>query len=152
MNIGLKASTMADDGWMETHRGVVFPWHCDHLGHMNVRWYGHFFDDAGFHLWSQIGLSHATLKERGVVTVIASIKTDFRRECGAGELVLVRSAFTKLGTKSLTMHQRMSNAETGDLIATQEVIEVFFDVAERTATAMPDDIRTSLQRVVVAPD
>ncbi len=143
---------MADDGWMETHRAVVFPWHCDHLGHMNVRWYGHFFDDAGFHLWSRIGLSHATLKDRGVVTVIASIKTDFRHECSAGELVLVRSVFTKLGTKSLTMRQRMSNAETGDLIATQEVIEVFFDVAERTATAMPDDIRNKLQEVLVAAD
>ena len=22
---------------------------------MNVRWYAHFFDDAGFHLWSMIG-------------------------------------------------------------------------------------------------
>ena len=50
------------------------------------------------------------------------------------------------------MHQRMSNAETGDLIATQEVIEVFFDVADRTATAMPGDIRTKLQDVLAAAD
>lgn len=119
---------------------------------MNVRWYGHFFDDAGFHVWSQIGLSHATLKERGVVTVIASIKTDFRHECAAGELLVVQSAFTRLGTKSLTMHQRMANAETGTLIATQEVIEVFFDVAERKATAMPDDIRSKLEAVLVSAD
>jgi acyl-CoA thioester hydrolase len=150
--VGNEISGSGFEGWMETHRAVVFPWHCDHLGHMNVRWYGHFFDDAGFHLWSQIGLSHATLKEQGIVTVIASIKTDFLHECGAGELVLVRSAFTKLGTKSLTMRQRMTNAETGDLIATQEVIEVFFDVTARTATAMPDEIRQKLATVVVAAD
>lgn len=21
-----------------TYRGVVHPWHCDHMGHMNVMW------------------------------------------------------------------------------------------------------------------
>lgn len=150
--MGSEGQLAGASDWMETHRAVVFPWHCDHLGHMNVRWYGHFFDDAGFHLWSQIGLSHATLKERGVVTVIASIKTDFRHECGAGELLLVQSAFTRLGTKSLTMHQRMTNAETGTLIATQEVVEVFFDVTARTATAMPDDIRDKLAAVLSSTD
>lgn len=140
------------ENWMETHRAVVFPWHCDHLGHMNVRWYGHFFDDAGFHLWSQIGLSHATLKDRGVVTVIASIKTDFRHEARAGELLLVKSAFTRLGTKSLTMRQQMINAENGTLIATQEVVEVFFDTESRAATEMPNEIRDKLDAVVLPVD
>lgn len=119
---------------------------------MNVRWYGHFFDDAGFHLWSQIGLSHATLKDRGVVTVIASIKTDFLHETRAGELLLVKSAFTRLGTKSLTMNQHMTNAESGVLIATQEVVEVFFDFAARAATEMPDDIRDKLSAVILPVD
>jgi len=22
-----------------TYRGTVYPWHCDHIGHMNVMWY-----------------------------------------------------------------------------------------------------------------
>lgn len=22
-----------------THRGVVYPWQCDHMGHLNVMWY-----------------------------------------------------------------------------------------------------------------
>jgi acyl-CoA thioester hydrolase len=22
-----------------TYRGAVYPWHCDHRGHMNVMWY-----------------------------------------------------------------------------------------------------------------
>jgi len=36
---------------IEILRGVVHPWYCDTFGHMNVRWYSHFFDDAAFHLW-----------------------------------------------------------------------------------------------------
>ena len=41
-------------GWFETHRAVVHQWQCDHLGHMNVRYYAHIFDDAGFHFWTGI--------------------------------------------------------------------------------------------------
>lgn len=40
----------------EVYRGVVFPWQCDHFGHMNVRWYAHHFDDGGFHLWTMAGV------------------------------------------------------------------------------------------------
>jgi acyl-CoA thioester hydrolase len=144
--------TNASDGWMETYRAVVFPWHCDHLGHLNVRWYGHFFDDAGWHLWLRIGMSHVTFKARGVVTVVASIKTDFHHESGAGDLLLIESAFTRIGGKSLTMSQRMTNAETGALCATQDVVEVFFSMESRKAAPMPDDIRAKLGAVVIALD
>lgn len=136
--------------WMETHRAVVFPWHCDHIGHLNVRWYAHFFDDAGFHLWTRIGLTPAGLKKRGIVTVIASTKTDFQHEINAGDLLIIESAFTRLGNSSLTHVQRMRNAETGVLSATQETIEVFFDLKTRKAVSMPDDIREKLAAVVVA--
>jgi len=29
-----------------TYRGLVYPWHCDHMGHMNVMWYTGKFDEA----------------------------------------------------------------------------------------------------------
>ena len=28
-----------------TYRGVVYPWQCDHMGHMNVMWYAGKFDE-----------------------------------------------------------------------------------------------------------
>jgi acyl-CoA thioester hydrolase len=138
---------MAD--WTETHRAVVHPWNCDVLGHMNVRWYAHLFDDAEFHVWSIVGLSHATLKKSGIVTVIANTNTDFLHEAAAGELLTIVSAFTKLGGKSLTINQRMTNSEDGTLIATQSTVAVFFDMESRKAAAMPSDIRSKLEAVLV---
>ncbi len=29
-----------------TYRGVVYPWHCNHVGHMKVKWYVGKFDEA----------------------------------------------------------------------------------------------------------
>src|SRR4051812_38521462 len=33
-----------------TYRGVVYPWHCDHLGHMNNMWFAGKFDEASWNL------------------------------------------------------------------------------------------------------
>jgi len=138
--------------WMETHRAVVHPWYCDHIGHMNVRFYGHFFDDAGFHIWNMIDGAHIAMKQHGVGVVVARTTNDFVNEANAGELLIVKSGFTRLGNKSLTYTQRMTNAENGTLIATQDAVEVFFDLKARKSTDMPDGIRVILKDALVSVD
>jgi len=46
-----------------TYRGAVYPWHCDHVGHMNVMWYVGKFDEATWNLFARIGLTPAYLRE-----------------------------------------------------------------------------------------
>lgn len=138
---------MAD--WIETHRAVVHQWYCDHLGHMNVRYYAHFFDDAGFHFWTGIPGAQDIMKRHGIGVVVARTTNDFIQEARAGELVVVNSALTRLGTKSLTYTQRLTNAETGTLLATQDAVEVIFDPAARKATEMPAELRALLEGAVV---
>ena len=127
--------------WMETNRTVVFPAQCDHLGHMNVRYYAHAFDDASFHAWARIGITFEAMHEAGAVTVVAHTATDFIAEVKAGSLIKVESAFVKLGGKSTTYRQRLVNAETGTLHARQTVVEVFFDLETRKSVAMPARFR-----------
>ena len=40
-----------------THRGVVYPWQCDQMGHMNVMWYVGKFDEATWQMFAQMGLT-----------------------------------------------------------------------------------------------
>lgn len=138
--------------WFETYRAVVFPWNCDHIGHMNVRWYAHHFDDAGFHLWSMAGIPQKDMHAQGVGLVVAQIKIDYVKEMKAGDLLVVRNAFIHVGNKSLRHLARMFNADTDELCATQETIEVFFDPDARTSAPMPDYIRDKLTPLVVDPD
>ena len=37
-------------GLLETCRGTVYPWQCDHMNHMNVMWYVGKFDEATWNL------------------------------------------------------------------------------------------------------
>ena len=46
----------------------------------------------------------------------------------------------------------MTNAENGALIATQDAIEVFFDLKARKSTDMPNEIREILKEKLVSVD
>ena len=48
-----------------TYRGAVYPWHCDHVGHMNVMWYVGKFDEATWNLFGLLGLTPQFLRESG---------------------------------------------------------------------------------------
>ena len=52
-------------GWTETGRAVVYPWHCDHLGHMNVQHYVGMFDIGAFHFLSMLGFGVARHARQG---------------------------------------------------------------------------------------
>lgn len=139
---------MAD--WLELGRGVVHPWHLDHFGHMNVRHYAPFFDDAVYHLWTRIGLPYAEMIARhGVHCVTASATTNFLRELAAGDLVVIDGAVTRLGRKSVGIRLRMHHADSGALHATYDVVEVVFDPRARTSAEMPEALRVALAPLVV---
>jgi len=43
-------------GWKITYRGIVYPWHCDYMGHRNVMWYAGKFDEACWQLLAMLDL------------------------------------------------------------------------------------------------
>ncbi len=135
--------------WRETYRSIVFPWHCDQFGHMNVRWFAHHFDDAAFHIWSVNGITMQMMTDADVHTVVAQTTIDYVREIKAGELLRITSAFVHLGNSSVVHLQRMVNPDTDTLHATQRTVEVFFDPETRRSAPIPPTIRAKLQTALV---
>lgn len=131
--------------WRETHQTVVHAWMCDHFGHMNVRYYAHLFDDAGFALWSRVGATRAVFEASGLHTVVARTETDLRAELVAGTVVRVVSRFEKIGNKSVTYVQELREVDTDAVHATQRAVEVFFDPKTRESRPVPDAIRRILE-------
>ena len=140
-------------GWLELSRGVVHPWHHDHYGHMNVRHYAPFFDDASYHLWTLVGVPLAPmLSQHGVHTVAARATTEFRRELRAGDLFVVEGAVLRVGSKSVTLKLRMRHSDTGEIHATYDTVEVFFDPATRRSTEIPPAMRRLLEAHLLPED
>lgn len=135
--------------WFDLWRGIVMPAQCDVYGHLNVRHYAAFFDDAGWHFPRMAGLSLAEIRSRGLGTVAATLTIDFLHELRAGQLILVRGAVTRVGTKSFSHEMRMYEADTMTHCATQKTVEVCFDTAARRAVPWPEDVRARL--LAIAP-
>ena len=126
------------------------PAHCDVYGHMNVRYYAAFFDDAGWHMFGKIGVSLSDLHAKGHGSVVASLTIDFHHELKAGQLTLVQGAFTKVGNKSFEYEMRLYAADTMTHCATQKTVEVCFDTTARRSAVLPDDVRRRIQEALEA--
>lgn len=132
--------------WFELYRTIVMPAHCDAYGHLNVRHYAAFFDDAGWQILGQAGVSLSDLRSRALGSVVATLTIDFHHELTAGQLVLVTGAVTRVGHKSFGYELRLYEADSMTHCATQKAIEVCFDTNRRESAAWPEDIRSVLAR------
>jgi acyl-CoA thioester hydrolase len=125
---------------LPTYRGVVYPWHCDHMGHMNVMWYVGKFDEATWNLFSAMGVTAAFLRERkrGMAAVQQNIT--YRRELHAGDTVQVHSAFIEVRDKVARFVHEMRNGETGEIAAYCMLTGVHIDTEQRRSCPFPQEI------------
>lgn len=133
-----------------TYRGTVYPWHCDHVGHMNVMWYVGKFDEATWSLLLQIGLTPTYLREqqRGMAAVQQNIS--YTRELHAGDVVEVRSRLIEIRDKGVRFVHEMRNVETDEVAATCELTGIHMDRVARKACPLPPAIRAAAERLVTA--
>jgi len=136
--------------WFDLYRAIVMPAQCDVYGHMNVRHYAACFDDAGWHFPRMAGLSLEEIRARGLGTVVATLGIDFHQEIRAGQLVLIKGAVTRVGTKSFSHEMRLYEADSMTHCATQKTVEVCFDTQARKGVALPADIKAKLQKICVS--
>jgi acyl-CoA thioester hydrolase len=137
------------DKWFDLFRSIVMPAQCDGYGHLNVRYYVGFFDDAAWHFPAMAGLSLSDLRARGMGTVVATLTCDFHNEIRAGELVLIKGAVTRVGTKSFAYEMRLYEPDSMRHCATQKVVEVCFDTIQRKSVTLPEDFRSKLQAIAL---
>ena len=128
-------------GLVDTYRGVVYPWHCDHMGHMNVMWYVGKFDEATWHFFSLIGLTPEFLRrnQRGMAAVGQRIA--YLRELVAGDIVTVRSATLEIRDRVIRFVHEMRNAQSDEVAAVTVLTAVHLDTESRKATAFAQAVK-----------
>lgn len=131
-----------------TYRGAVYPWHCDHMGHMNVMWYVGKFDEANWNLFVACGLTPAYLRggSHGMAAVQQTIS--YRREVLAGDTIEVRSRVLEVREKVLRFAHVMHDTQTGEVAASCELTAVHMDSRARKSCPFPDSIRQSAARLL----
>ena len=123
-----------------TYRGAVYPWHCDHVGHMNVMWYVGKFDEATWNLFHRVGITPAYLRanHRGMAAVDQHIQ--YKRELKAGDVLTIRSTVLEIGGRKIRFRHDMTNGETREVAAVTTILGVHMDTLARKACAFPDEV------------
>src|SRR5215469_16456582 len=119
-----------------TYRGAVYPWHCDHMGHMNVMWYVGKFDEATWQLLASVGLTARRLRQDSLGMVAVEQHIEYKRELLAGDLLTIRSSVQGVREKSLVLVHEMTNQETQELAARTTLTGVCIDIATRRGTPL----------------
>ncbi len=133
-----------------TYRGTVYPWQCDHVGHMNIMWYVGKFDEANWNLFARLALTLSYLRQSHCGMAAVQQNIGYKRELLAGDIIEIHSQLLELRDKSIRFVHEMRNAETGEIAAICEITGVHMDRAVRKAVPFPDAIRDALSRHLAA--
>jgi len=132
-----------------TYRGTVYPWQCDHVGHMNIMWYVGKFDEANWNFFARLGVTPTYLRESGRGMAGVQQNISYKRELFAGDIVEVRSSLLELRDKSIRFLHEMRNAETGELAATCEITAVHLNREAHKSTPFPPAVRETAVKHLV---
>ena len=127
--------------WKTTYRGVVYPWHCDHMGHMNVMWYAGKFDEACWQLLGMLGLHRSRFADDATAMAAVEQHIQYKRELHSGDAVTIQSALLEVKDKSIHMLHKMVHDATGEVAATTVIVGVHIDAKIRKAIRLPEDVR-----------
>ncbi len=133
-----------------TYRGCVYPWQCDHVGHMNVRWYVGKFDEATWNFFATLGITPSFMRDHDRGMAALDQRLSYKRELHPGDVVFVRSRLDSLDGKKIRFLHEMFNGETGELVATCEFLAIHMDTAARKSIAFSDEIVAQAKTVIAS--
>ena len=128
------------------NKGIAQPWECDVMGHLTTRFYVAMFDDASYHvLYEVFGWTISGHESRKFGWADVRHVIEYKTEVSAGDILEIRAHLQKIGTKSFTTLYEMINLAKNEVAATLESVCVYFDLEERAAIALTDEMRQRAQ-------
>ena len=135
---------------MLTYRGTVYPWHCDHMGHMNVMWYVGKFDEATWQLFGALGLTRDWLAAHGRGMVAVDQRICYHRELRAGAGVSIRTTLREVHARKIVFTHSMSNDADAGLAADTTLVGVHFDTVARKACELPAPVLEAARALITS--
>jgi acyl-CoA thioester hydrolase len=120
------------------------------MGHMNVQYYVHLFDQATWVLFDRVGLSASYFSATGRGMAALEQHLVYKREVFAGTVVTIYSRVMEVSDKTVRFVHTMEDGQGS--IATCEMVGAHFDRAAHRAVSFPDDARIGFKLQQVVPE
>lgn len=132
-----------------SYRGTIYPWQCDHMGHMNVMWYTGKFDEGSWFLLGQAGLTRSFLRESQCALAAVQQNITYKGELHAGDIITIRSGILEVRDKTVQIFHEMRNEETQEVSAFTIVTGVYIDAVTRKSWPIPSVVREKIESLRV---
>lgn len=129
-------------------RAKVEPKHLDHLDHMNVMWYTHFFDLAIWNWYETFGFGKEYHTQSGYGSFALETHTRYLAELRVGDEVNVYIRMLAASAKLFHYILFMQRVADGALSATTEMLGIHIDMATRRSAPMPASIAAYFDNLI----
>jgi acyl-CoA thioester hydrolase len=131
-----------------TNQSVVYPWHCDHMGHMNVMWYTSKFDEATWRFFAELGMTSKwfTETDRGMAAIEQTTK--YISELNAGDVIEINTRLLESHQKVLVFEHEMIDAANGQTAATSKLTGIHLDTIARRAAPFSDQVMKAASQLL----
>ncbi|MDO8838960.1 MAG: acyl-ACP thioesterase [Parvibaculum sp.] len=135
-------------GMVRTWQGEIDASQCDSHGFLTIR---HFMGIVSDGIPNLLAQTSGADRSRTPTVGGAALEYRFvyRRHPRAGDVLTLRSGLKNVGPKIYTWCHWLFDLETGEAIATAEAVAVALDLTTRKAIAIPDEMRTNLESLVI---
>lgn len=127
---------------------IVQSKHLDELGHMNVMWYTHFFDEATWNFYESIGFGQ-DYHQSGFSSFALEAHSVFISELREGDHFSIYTRVLARSDKVFHLMHFMQRDADQKLSATLEALGIHIDMSTRKSAAMPEAIATQWDAIIV---
>ncbi|NIJ42924.1 acyl-CoA thioester hydrolase [Parvibaculum indicum] len=135
-------------GMVHTYQGEVQDAQCDMQGRLVTRHYMGIVSDSIPNL-----LAQTRGEDRSQTPTVGGAALEYRfiyrGHPNAGDVLTLRSGLKDVGNKTYTWCHWLFDLETGKAVATAEAVAIALDLETRKAIAIPDEMRTQLEGLVI---
>lgn len=114
----------------------------DALGHVSNISYFVYLEEARIEFFRELGLE-MTIDKWSVIMISANCM--FYKQAYFDQRLKVTSFVTKIGNSSFKIGHRLTDANSGELIAEGDAGAVYFDFSSQKSERIPDGIRAKLE-------
>ena len=137
---------------VETARGTVHEWQKDHMGHINVRAYMEFFEEACWQFYAMVGLTASLLRSGKVRLAVVQQNISYRKELFPGDTIFVRTGVVEVREKVVRFRHELLNTETGQICSTCDFTLVCLDPATRRSQPFPAEVAAKAVLLMLPPE
>ena len=136
---------------VETARGTVHEWQKDHMGHINVRAYMEFFEEACWQFYAMVGLTASLLRSGKVRLAVVQQNISYQKELFPGDTIAVRTGALEMREKVLRFRHELINTETNQICSTCDFTLVCLDPATRRSQPFPAEVAEKAAQLMLPP-